>query len=332
MVLSIIIPVYNKSRYLDGLFRCLRAQSFADYECLVVNDGSTDNSGALCRAFAQEDDRIRVIDTENRGVSHARNMGLDMARGEYITFIDADDAFHPDYLKNLVECMERSGADLVISSFSRIWDNSRDVLPVEPPFPPGTYSMEKLLPDFAATQKRTGSYGWCWAKLLKRELIGATRFTEGLGLAEDLDFYIKLYPKMQRVCFDDKPYYYYRQGAENGSVVMDDYAIDYAAQLGVWLRCREFMQTAGVWEGENQRIVLEQLSNYAYFTLFYCDLSEFSDKFDDLERRLTGMSYPCSIGPLRQRYLLHCLKGGQKGPARAFLRVFRRVRKMVRRG
>ena len=95
MKISIIIPVYNKQRYLNTVLRQLRDQSFRDYECILVDDGSADASGAICDEAVAVDSRFRVIHLVNGGVSRARNTGISMARGEYVTFIDADDELHP---------------------------------------------------------------------------------------------------------------------------------------------------------------------------------------------------------------------------------------------
>ena len=90
-VLSIIVPVYNVEKYLARCIDSILAQTFTDFELILVDDGSTDNSGEICDEYAGKDPRIIVIHKENGGVSSARNHGLDIARGEYITFVDSDD-------------------------------------------------------------------------------------------------------------------------------------------------------------------------------------------------------------------------------------------------
>ena len=97
--ISIIMPVYNKEKYIKKAIESILNQTFKDWEMLIIDDGSTDDSLAVCRIF--EDPRIHVISTENSGVSHARNIGVDKAQGEYLTFVDGDYYLAADYLENL---------------------------------------------------------------------------------------------------------------------------------------------------------------------------------------------------------------------------------------
>ena len=247
MTISIIIPVYNKRRYLDNLLNQIARQTFSDFECILIDDGSTDGSAEICDAFALRDSRFVVKHIPNGGVAHARNVGLDLAAGAYITFIDADDEVTPEYLDNLYKCITQSGADIVIGSLAGIRDHNPAIVPARNPFPPGTHLLAEDLVSFARIQKSFGTYGWCCAKLLSRELIADTRFTEGLVLAEDFDFYLKLYPAVSTIYYDDKPNYLYRQEAENCSVVKDDDKINYLDQLLLNLRYRAFLQKMNAW-------------------------------------------------------------------------------------
>ena len=96
--ISVIVPVYKVERFLPACIDSLLAQTFADFELILVDDGSTDNCPALCDAAAEKDNRVRVLHKANGGVSTARNAGLDMARGKWIAFVDSDDSVQPDYL------------------------------------------------------------------------------------------------------------------------------------------------------------------------------------------------------------------------------------------
>ena len=97
-VISIIMPVFNKGKYIEQAIESVLNQSFKEFEFIIVDDGSTDESREICDKYAKQDYRIRVVHINNAGVSNARNVGLDMARGEYITFIDADDKIKKEYL------------------------------------------------------------------------------------------------------------------------------------------------------------------------------------------------------------------------------------------
>ena len=109
--ISIIVPVYKVEQY---LYRCLDsivAQTFTDWECLLIDDGSPDDSGAICDEYAEKDSRFRVIHQKNSGVSAARNAGLAVARGEWIGFVDSDDWIEPDFCKTLLVAIEQTGKD-----------------------------------------------------------------------------------------------------------------------------------------------------------------------------------------------------------------------------
>lgn len=111
--LSIIIPVYNNENYLRPALQSVLAQTYPDFEVLVIDDGSTDGSLAICREFAQKDKRLRVIQKENGGVSSARNRGLEEAAGQYIAFVDGDDCIDPEMYTTMITILQDTGADLV---------------------------------------------------------------------------------------------------------------------------------------------------------------------------------------------------------------------------
>ena len=110
--ISIIVPVYKVEKYLDTCVRSILEQTFADFELILVDDGSPDRCGALCDAYAAEDERIIVIHKENGGLSSARNAGIEAARGNYIGFVDSDDSIAPDMYHFLYENMKKEQADL----------------------------------------------------------------------------------------------------------------------------------------------------------------------------------------------------------------------------
>ena len=207
MKVSIILPVFNKAQYIESVLNDIAAQAFADYECLIIDDGSTDMSGKICDDAAARDSRFQVFHIPNGGVSHARNLGLEKASGQYITFVDADDHIEPDYLQQLYTDIVSSHADIVIAGLLKVWKDDRQ--PAAPAIPyRGSQRMDVLLPDFAEVQKATGIYGFCWGKMMSRELLADVRFSEWLHLAEDFEFYLRVYPKVKTIFFDDRCKYY----------------------------------------------------------------------------------------------------------------------------
>lgn len=330
MKVSIIIPVYNKIRYLSGLLEQVMVQTFRDFECLLIDDGSTDGSGAVCDEFAEKDPRFRVFHIPNGGVSHARNLGLDAARGEYITFIDSDDGVRPGYLENLVQCMEKSCADLVISGYEKV-DADGLVLNTVIPETAGLFPCSGLLPNFARVQLQTGLYGCCVAKLFPRALVQRVRFDESLRLAEDFDFYLNLYAVIETVFLDDHTDYLYLQEAENSTGNTASEKIDYLAQLRINLHYRDMLQKRGVWEGENKRIVEGRLSDYAFFVLFHTPMPHYRERFHALYELCTAERVPLSGGNMLRKWLFFCLRNRLHHAAKVTMTLYRLVRKLLRR-
>ena len=116
---SVVVPVYNVEPFLPECVESILAQTWQNYEVILVDDGSTDSSGKMCDDYARKNTRVRVIHKKNGGLSSARNAGIDIALGNYIAFVDSDDAVHPDYLKVLVEIAEGLDADLVACDFNK---------------------------------------------------------------------------------------------------------------------------------------------------------------------------------------------------------------------
>ena len=120
-MISVIVPIYNVEPYLRRCVDSLLGQTYADFEVILVDDGSPDNCGAICDMYEARDDRVRVIHKPNGGLSDARNAGLEIARGEYIAFVDSDDWVTPDYLERMLEAMQHPLARPRL----RNWNNIR---------------------------------------------------------------------------------------------------------------------------------------------------------------------------------------------------------------
>ena len=118
--LSIIVPVYNASAFISICIESILRQSYRDYEMIIVDDGSKDDSGEICDEFAKKDIRIRVIHNNNGGVSSARNTGIEQAKGKYLLFVDADDSINPNMCEVMVSRAEQSGVDYVICGYNEV--------------------------------------------------------------------------------------------------------------------------------------------------------------------------------------------------------------------
>lgn len=327
MKISIIIPVYNKIRYIATILQQVKEQSFDDFECLLIDDGSQDGSGEVCDTFAAEDQRFRVFHIPNGGVSHARNVGLDAAQGEYITFIDADDGIKPDYLENLIRCAEESGVDLVISGYQKVNANGR-VLRSITPETTGAYPFSELFSDFAQVQMQSGLHGCCVAKVFRRNLVKGIRFDESLKLAEDFDFYLNLYEIIDTVYFDNHTGYLYLQDAENSTGNTDSVKIDYLAQLRINLHYRNVLQKRNAYTGQNREIVEKRLEDYAYFVLFHTPMPYYEERFEKLHKLVAEERITLIGGGLLRKWLFLCLRRKLCNLAKATMYIYRTARKI----
>lgn len=273
MKISIIVPVYNKQKYIGTTLKMIQKQSFADFECLLIDDGSTDDSGTICDSYSKRDSRFKVFHIKNGGVSHARNIGLDNAKGEYITFIDSDDEIHAEYLTNLYNCITEKQVDLVISGIIKFWDNLEREEPLIYFDLSGYWKMKDLLQTFAKDQQRYGIYGWCVAKIFSRKIIGKSRFDEDISLAEDLDFYLDIYPRIKTVFIDNHAYYYYRQESENSGINLNDDKIDYVIQLRLQIKIYHYLESMNALNNSNKELCQKRIDDYLFFAIYHTNSS-----------------------------------------------------------
>lgn len=196
--ISVIIPVYNAADFLPRAVGSVLMQEFDDFEVILVDDGSTDGSAAICDEFAAHDERVRVIHKENGGVSSARNAGLDAAHGEFVMFVDADDAIKDDSLVN----MYSFNSDFVLAGFEKVQDAklSESYVPSKTASYHGTGEIcmffDKVLPA-----KNTYILNSACFKLFRRSVLvdNNVRFVEGLSFAEDKMFVMSFLQHVQRV-------------------------------------------------------------------------------------------------------------------------------------
>ena len=210
---SIITPVYNAEKYIQKCIESIQDQKFSDFELLLVNDGSLDNSGGLCDSYAVKDLRIQVFHKKNGGVSSARNFGLDEATGKYIIFLDSDDFFTPDTLVVCKDIIAKNSLDILQFSLQGILSNGA---------PSNNKTIrqnttETLSPDdyLKNGQMQVCAGGSC----IKRSIIEDydIRFDEKIKLAEDQLFIISSILHSQRIKYEDIVLYNYLDNPESAT-------------------------------------------------------------------------------------------------------------------
>ena len=121
---SIIVPIYNKEKYLEKCLDSILGQTYRDLEIILVDDGSTDNSLAICQRYAEKDPRIKIYHKPNGGVSSARNLGLEKSTGKYISFVDPDDFIHSEFIERLEMMLVQSDAEIAYCKMLDVWEGS----------------------------------------------------------------------------------------------------------------------------------------------------------------------------------------------------------------
>ena len=210
--ISVIIPGYNTQEYVKAAVESVLSQDFTDWELILVDDGSTDGTGAIMDQIAAEDARIRVIHQANGGLSMARNAALDAARGQWIFFLDSDDLIVRGALGILLASAEESGAEIALAPY-RLFTSGRRVSLSGPEGKPKAEVMSgKAATQLALYQRRIDNAA-C-GKLYARRLWNGLRFREGI-LYEDLDIFYRLWTRAERVVLLNEPLYLYRQHGES---------------------------------------------------------------------------------------------------------------------
>ncbi|MCI8567218.1 MAG: glycosyltransferase family 2 protein [Lachnospiraceae bacterium] len=205
-LISIIIPVYNIEAYLEKCLDSVMAQTYENLEVIVVDDASTDASGRICDLYARRDQRFLVVHfTKNHGVSHARNTGLDRARGSFIAFVDSDDFVERNMIETLYANLIKNRADVSIGGVKREgFIRYKYVNPYQNALS-GVSSARQAMEFMIRVQ-------FCvsvWGKLFTREILGDTRFAEKIHCGEDLLFLYKIFQKDGRVSYTSAPLYHY---------------------------------------------------------------------------------------------------------------------------
>ena len=268
--ISIIVPVYNVEPYLRQCLDSILGQTFTNFEVVLVNDGSTDNSGFICQEYARLDSRFKYFEKENGGVSDARNSGLDLAQGDYVTFLDADDFLFEDHLEKLYRATTLSDADIMIGGYSR-FDGSDFY------FYKDHFKRDSLI-SFTSTQAiqfldsmldiQFFNFSTACGKLFKRTLFKELRFPLG-RYAENQFIMWKLYLNAESIYAFNGNSYVYRSNNEGLSSVLSVKHLDYIEALEERIKSTKDLEGIDINLSFNMyryvlKRILEQLEEHGY--------------------------------------------------------------------
>lgn len=264
-LVSIIVPVYNISMWLPRCMDSICQQTFSDYECILVDDGSCDDSGSLCDYYSCWDSRFIAIHTVNGGVSNARNIGIELASGQFIVFCDSDDRLHPDYLKELIDNQLSHHDDFVICGYNKVFRGTEKQV-----FVFSDQSKESRLPlrDYMLLfDKELIQTPYC--KVFKAHIIidENIRFDTQLSLGEDIVFvlsYLTASSPESISVINEALYDYYQNGGNALSVkyrsdLLDVYQKVYSAIYSHLL----------IWDSEMRNMVLYYHQRFHHYIIAF---------------------------------------------------------------
>lgn len=238
-LISVIVPVYNGQDYLRKCIVSIEEQTYSPLQVMIVNDGSTDGTGRVCRELEQEYENIQIIEMKDEGVSAARNAGLDRAGGEFVTFVDADDRLLPDTIRRLYQCITETDQDIAGCGFFT-WRKEEELAGrkdhgEETPvlYAPGAFLEEGILKGNSR----------CWSKLYRTSAIGKQRFRKGITIGEDMLFLVDLLPRIKgaaEISYQGYGYFQNPQGAMNR-----EFSPRYMDQIACWELAREEISRMG---------------------------------------------------------------------------------------
>lgn len=274
--LSIVVPVYNAEGTLERCFNSILQQSYSDWELIVIDDGSTDKSGLLCDRYAREDSRIIVIHQKNKGVSSARNAGINVAGGTYLMFIDSDDEIMPSFFDNFIEIVEQDKSDVVIGGYTEIESDGRKKTHL--PILNGISRQE----TWEIICRKPEQFGYLWNKLFLNDIIQKRnlRFRTDLYSQEDFEFCLRYFDQCKTFSWVlNSDYQYYKIIGKRIPPVWD--FIENQLKLVKIAKKKITLTTEGE-QAVVDRIIL-LIYSYLYHTKDYCQFNEAIVKLNDIE-------------------------------------------------
>lgn len=231
-LISVIIPIYNTENYLVRCLNSIINTGYENLEIICVNDGSPDNSINILQEYKNIDSRVIVLDVPNGGLSKSRNLGLDIARGDFICFIDSDDWIHRQFFDIMLSNINKTGADIGVCEFTRTNRISSDEYIDASQIKTSVFECGTGLDNHTVKSH-------VWGRLIRMSVINSKRFQVGIQTAEDTLFNLEVYadnPDLKTVLIETSMYYYYYR---EGSIINTDQGVDFIKFSYIYLQSAE---------------------------------------------------------------------------------------------
>lgn len=212
-LISIIVPIYNVASYISDLFVSIDNQTYANYEVLLINDGSTDESETICKNYCKQNKKCKYYYKENSGVSNTRNYGIERARGEYICFVDSDDLLDKNYLNDFIDALEETDSDMIVCNV----ENFKDTVSI---YSNEKYEIEKAYGYKNKFEMIFDKYcGYTPNKIFNTKILkdNKIKFNEKIYMMEDMLFVYEYVKNIETISCINKPNYKYRYNQDSAS-------------------------------------------------------------------------------------------------------------------
>lgn len=209
--LSVIIPMYNAEKYIEKCIKSVMVQTYPDLEIICIDDGSTDKTKTICNRYCLKNPGIQLLMTEHKGVSHSRNIGLDRATGDYVTFVDADDWIEPYTYDTAMKLICKSNVDLLVYGYQKEEGNSKKIICKKKP--KDIFSGTELLKYAFCRDEYRGITAYSWNKIFNKQLLDSNneriRYDESLNRGEDILFLVKILKNIKKAKFMEEYFYHH---------------------------------------------------------------------------------------------------------------------------
>ena len=270
-MISIIVPIYNVEVYIRECIDSILAQTYPDFELILVDDGSPDSCGRICDDYAKGDNRIKVVHKVNGGLTSARNAGLEVAKGEWIMHVDGDDWIESDMIESLIEAAQATGADLVVGDFTKYG-------PCAGYYKLPTWSSDKRdsMSNYIAYMMTT-----IWGSIAKRSLYAdhSLKSPEGISYCEDFHLIVRLCHFAKKVVNVHRPFYHYRYRPT--SIMSNMSRKTEADEQWVYQDTIRFFKEQGVYEDYRKVMSWRVLKSAQELLLDPADHKRFMELFND---------------------------------------------------